>query len=278
MRLHNTLDLHSPRLRGLTSLITICLINLSLLCLGPLNSSATITVKTTLREAINQAHLIIHGTVMKRVSHRENNRVISLITIRTHNVLKGHERFRGGASHTVMIKQVGGEYNGLTQRIAGSPSLTEGSEWILFLDPAPSASENLDESHQADPLYIVKRHIHGANQIKKNPHGIKVIDGQYLRAQSSSLAPTDSGRSTIVPIKRLSGLHLTQVATAKEPTMNKAEVSPDIKLRPVIKTSPIKFKRPLSAPKSKREIDLKAYIEELKREIDKSAAPSTTDH
>ncbi len=277
MRLYNTLDLHSPRLRDVISLIIICLISVGLLCLGPLSSSATITVKTTLREAINQAHLIIHGTVMKQVSHRENNRVISLITVRTHDILKGHEQFKGGASHTVMIKQIGGEYNGLTQRIAGAPSLVEGSEWILFLAPAPSLSESLGESDQTTPLYIVKRHIYGAHQVKKRPHGVKVIDGQYLRAQAPS-SPPSLGRSIIVPIKRFRTLQLTQVATAKESTVNKGEVSHKTKAQPIVNTSPIKLKRSFISSQSQREIELKQYIEELKREIDKSAAPPTADH
>lgn len=96
-------------------------------------ASATVVVSETIDEMARRVPLIVRGKVARSVSgwdeaHRR---------IWTWTELVVSDPVKGTAPKIVLVKQPGGEADGIGQAVSGVAKFHEGEECILFLEPAP---------------------------------------------------------------------------------------------------------------------------------------------
>lgn len=120
-----------PRLRSLL---------LAVLCLLPGLSRATSLVRLDEATLATRADLIVRGVVLASQSAYRSGAipVFTDVTLEVFEVLKG--------SHTEPLLHValpGGDLDGRSFRIAGTPSFSQGEEVVLFLLDLPSGERTL---------------------------------------------------------------------------------------------------------------------------------------
>jgi hypothetical protein len=95
--------------------------------------SATVVVYETLDDMARRVPLIVRGKVARSVSGWDDNHR----RIWTWTELVVSDTVKGAPSKLVMVKQPGGEADGIGQAVAGVATFREGEDCILFLEPAP---------------------------------------------------------------------------------------------------------------------------------------------
>ena len=95
--------------------------------------SATVVVYETLDDMARRVPLIVRGKVARNVSGWDDNHR----RIWTWTELVVSDTVKGAPSKLVMVKQPGGEADGIGQAVAGVATFREGEDCILFLEPAP---------------------------------------------------------------------------------------------------------------------------------------------
>jgi hypothetical protein len=95
-------------------------------------AEATVARRMTLAQMSAQSDLILRGTVVDQTSFWSPDKryVVTHTTVRIGNKLKG--RAPGGAD-TVVVRQIGGEVDGVRMEIAGNARLSKTEEVVLFL-------------------------------------------------------------------------------------------------------------------------------------------------
>jgi hypothetical protein len=105
---------------------------LALACaLLPCAALATIVMHLSLEDMAQRSTAIVRGTVQTSKAVDPGTGPIWTVT-----TLAVTERLKGPASATITLKQPGGTLNGLTQRVSGTASFTEGEDVLVFLEPS----------------------------------------------------------------------------------------------------------------------------------------------
>lgn len=96
-------------------------------------ASASIVVHETLEAMARRVPLIVRGHVARSVAgwDDEKHRIWTWTELVVSDPIKG----KPGA--VVLVKQPGGEVEGIGQSVAGAAQFREGEECVLFLEPAP---------------------------------------------------------------------------------------------------------------------------------------------
>jgi len=81
---------------------------------------------------------------------------------------------KGGAVATLQVAVPGGDYRGAHQAVAGSPGLTAGAEYVMFVWTAPSGTNYIIGLSQG--LFEVHTNASGAVVLTRGPASAKVID------------------------------------------------------------------------------------------------------
>lgn len=104
-----------------------------LIALGALAASATVVAYETIDDMARRVPLIVRGKVARSVSgwDEHHRRIWTWTEVVVSDAVKGN------ASGLVLVKQPGGEVDGIGQQVDGVARFTEGEECILFLEPAP---------------------------------------------------------------------------------------------------------------------------------------------
>ncbi|MGV3622548.1 MAG: hypothetical protein ACO1OB_17145 [Archangium sp.] len=95
--------------------------------------SATVIVHETFEQMTQHAPLIVRGRVLRNAAGWDDQKR----RIWTWTELAVTERLKGAVSGTVLMKQPGGEVDGIGQAVEGTASFKEGEDVIVFLDRAP---------------------------------------------------------------------------------------------------------------------------------------------
>jgi len=96
--------------------------------LGVSSVHATVVVIEPLEVMSLKSEVVIHGVVFdQEVRHDDRGRIITLTTVEVLDGLKGATK-----GEQVVIYQVGGTFQGISQWIAGNHRFAQGEEFILF--------------------------------------------------------------------------------------------------------------------------------------------------
>jgi hypothetical protein len=98
-----------------------------------LAASATIVAFETIDEMARRVPVIVRGRVARTVSgwDDQKRRIWTWTEVVVSDAIKG----KPGA--VVLVKQPGGEVDGIGQAVAGTATFHEGEDCVLFLEPAP---------------------------------------------------------------------------------------------------------------------------------------------
>lgn len=105
----------------------------ALLALFSFTASATIVVYETLDEMARRVPVIVRGRVARSVAGWDDAKH----RIWTWTEVVVSDRIKGKAPAVVLVKQPGGEVDGIGQAVAGTATFREGEDCVLFLEPSP---------------------------------------------------------------------------------------------------------------------------------------------
>jgi len=104
-----------------------------LTALFALAASATVVVHETLEDMARRVPVIVRGKVARSVAGWDEGKT----RIWTWTELTVTDAIKGQVKGVVLVKQPGGEVEGLGQQVAGAATFREGEECVLMLEPAP---------------------------------------------------------------------------------------------------------------------------------------------
>jgi hypothetical protein len=108
-----------------------CAIAASVLCLVlPPQALATSMLHQNIDSLTQSSDAVVLGKVKATQGHwsADHMRIITDVTIEV------AEFFKGGGSSTLVVRQPGGEIDGIGQKVSGLASFSEGEEVVLFLE------------------------------------------------------------------------------------------------------------------------------------------------
>lgn len=103
------------------------------MALGAAVASATVVAHETLDEMARRVPLIIRGRVARSVAGWD----VSHRRIWTWTELIVSDSIKGKPRGLVLVKQPGGELDGIGQQVSGAAQFREGEDCVLFLEPSP---------------------------------------------------------------------------------------------------------------------------------------------
>ncbi|MGE3636773.1 MAG: hypothetical protein AB7P00_43120 [Sandaracinaceae bacterium] len=127
------------------------------------SASATVMVEVPLEELVLGAEAIVHATVVE-----SDERVVmddgelepcTFTTLEVREWLGGQPR--SGASSTVVLRELGGTFQGITRRAEGTPRYAVGDEVIVFLARRPDGARDYRTMAMAQGKFIVRRGVGG---------------------------------------------------------------------------------------------------------------------
>lgn len=99
------------------------------LSLAPVEARATVAVEVPRAQLVDTADLVVRVTVLDHRSAWNNDNTAILTWTR----LRVTEYLKGSGPTELTLRQMGGEAEGLVQRISGDPRLAQGTDAVLFL-------------------------------------------------------------------------------------------------------------------------------------------------
>lgn len=146
-------------------------------------ASATVMVELSLDELIQQADVIVHGTVTEsavRVEMRDGS-----LEPQTLTTIRVHEWIAGAGGETVQLRELGGSWQGGGVHYDGTPEYQRGEEVVVFLERRPDAPHDLRTLAMVQGKFSVR-------------HGVPGVPSCVLRDLSSiSFARWADGRQSV---------------------------------------------------------------------------------
>lgn len=96
-------------------------------------ASATVVVHRTLDEMAQRSPVIVRARVARSLAAWDEQKR----TIWTWTELTVTDPIKGKPGPLVLVKQPGGELDGIGQAVSGAATFREGDDCVLFLEPAP---------------------------------------------------------------------------------------------------------------------------------------------
>ena len=156
-----------------------------ILSLWLMTTSAQATVAKALNfdELFKQSDIVVHGWVLDQWSEAPEG-LPGIIY--THTIIEVATDFKGGVNKRIELRQIGGEIDGYTVRLSGTPHFELGGEVVVFAgrddDLSPFASVGLSQG-----VFYVKRE-HDEVKLFRNLSGI-TFHNPVVRPFSKSPMP-----------------------------------------------------------------------------------------
>lgn len=148
------------------------------LFLAPCHAYSTTVVSLSVDKMTKEADLIVRGVVNSRTTqwNQAKTRIYTITKIDIQETYKGSIK----ASHSISIRQIGGEIDGLVQTIAGNAKFSAGEEVIVFL-----------ESHPTEGIHFVMGMAQGKYSINRtrNPPAISRSINSLHRVNVRQIQP-----------------------------------------------------------------------------------------
>ncbi|WP_437622955.1 hypothetical protein [Sorangium sp. So ce1151] len=106
--------------------------------------------------------------------------------------LKGGEAGKGGAAKVLLLEQIGGTYNGKTQRVLGDAKLSPGEDAVVFLRPGDKGRWHLTA------LALSVYHVDAKGLARRSLEGL-----QLVRRSGGALMPVPVPAEEIEPVESL---------------------------------------------------------------------------
>ena len=117
---------------------------------GISSAPATTMVSMSMEQLTQASSDIVQGRVVNQVSEWNATRT-QIVTITTFEV---SQTYKGNASSTVQIRQLGGTVGPMTESVPGSVSFRLDGEYVLFLEPAGDSNYQVVGMSQGSyPVY-----------------------------------------------------------------------------------------------------------------------------
>lgn len=199
-------------------------------------------------DAVKDAPIVVHGEVLSTRAKwgkgmDSGRRIYTYVELRNDEVLKGSVEGR-----TLLIRELGGQVEGLSLEIPGTAKFKVGEDVVVFLSP-----------RNADGSYDVRGLMMGKYDVEKNPEGEEVLSGGELSLNRHHALTPDhdhhhgeeegqSGPGVTVPSPRKWTINSLRELIRTQPQAEKSVDSPGLRPDP---GSPTR----VSAPGNSRPVD-----------------------
>jgi hypothetical protein len=166
----------SVRVRALAWALVVALVGASLgVMAAPGRASATIIVESSLEELAAQAQVVVLGEVLEVESRWEEIGESKLIVTR---VVMATERGVKGAAQGGRVEfwTLGGQVDGLAQRVSGEPTFRVSERAVVFLAPRGDVDARLWVSGMAQGAYRVVSTTEGGDVAVRDTSGLTLAD------------------------------------------------------------------------------------------------------
>lgn len=140
-------------------------------------AEATVAVQLSRAELVAESDLVVRATVVGVTSrwNEDHSQIISLTTLRV------SETIMGAGESALVLRQLGGETDGLVSRIAGNPVFTPGQEAVFFLRRGPGV---VYLTSLAQAVFYVDAPVGGVTALHRDLTGLtfaRVSSGAPMR-------------------------------------------------------------------------------------------------
>lgn len=165
-------------------------------------AEATVAVQLSRAELVAQSDLVVRATVLGVTSrwNEDQSQIISLTTLRVSETVKGEN-----VEAQLVLRQLGGEVDGLVSRIAGNPVFTPGQEAVFFLRRGPGV---VYLTGLAQAVYYVDQHADGTALVHRDLHGLtfaQLSSGAPMRMYEAPVEAPESLQHLRDEVRSLSG-------------------------------------------------------------------------
>ncbi len=155
----------------------------------PLASSATVVVDRPVSDLTRRAALVVRAAVVSsKAGWDEEHRLII-----TRTELRTTRRLKGDAGRTVIVRQPGGEVDGVRMNVAGAATFRAGEEAVVFLEPHPSAVGEFVLTSMSAAKFTVVTLPGGSERVDRDAEGLVFA----RRDPASGLVRPGSGGSVV---------------------------------------------------------------------------------
>lgn len=135
------------------------------------SAQATVMVEVPLEEMIHGADAIVHGTVIRsdvRMSIDDGE-----MEPYTYTTIRVGEWLAGSGGQTVVIRELGGTFRGITQETVGVPRYALGDEVVVFLERRDDGS--LRTMAMAQGKFLVRRGVGTESTVTRDLDGVAFL-------------------------------------------------------------------------------------------------------
>lgn len=146
----------------------------ALLWLLPIPTNATIVQALSAQDMVGRAHLIIEGSVTQQRVKKlgKHGPLVTDNVILIKRLLKGKL-----ATKEIVVRSMGGQYNGLVEKVSGASRFSKGEKVLLYLTPAQPTKQDPYPFH-----YLVVNMAYGKYTIFSHPQ-----KGTWMLARQTDL-------------------------------------------------------------------------------------------
>lgn len=164
------------------------------LSLAPCDARATVAVEVPRAQLVDTADLVVRVTVLDHRSawNADNTAILTWTRLRVTEYLKGS----GPAEIT--LRQMGGEAEGLVQRIAGDPRLAQGTDAVLFLRRGDGV---VFLTAMAQSVFYVESGADGVGYVNRDLDGLTFARVSPTRATELYAPPTVTTVETLAALR-----------------------------------------------------------------------------
>lgn len=167
-----------------------------------LPAEATVAVQLSRAELVAQSDLVVRATVVGVTSrwNEDHSHIISLTTLRVSETLTGTV-----SEPELVLRQLGGEVDGLVSRIAGNPVFTPGQEAVLFLRRGPGV---VYLTGLAQAVFYVDPPVGGTTLVHRTLTGLtfaRLSSGAPMRVYEPPAEPVESLQHLRADVRTLAG-------------------------------------------------------------------------
>ena len=165
-------------------------------------AQATVAVQLSRAELVAQSDLVVRATVVGVTSrwNEDHTQIISLTTLRVSETVKGV-----GVEPELVLRQLGGEVDGLVSRIAGNPVFSAGQEAVFFVRRGPGV---VYLTGLAQAVFYVDPPIAGVAVVHRDLAGLtfaQLSSGAPMRLYEAPAEPVESLQHLRIDVRSLAG-------------------------------------------------------------------------
>jgi len=146
------------------------------LCLGSTTASATIARQANLKELVGLSDRVLVGTIGARESYWEGTRIYTRVEVSVDEHWVGPNQ----QATRLAVTTLGGIVGEIGQQVVGTPKLTRGNQFVLFLKRAPQKSNEWLVVGMAQGAFQIKPTQHTITPVQRNLGGLALTGPRHV--------------------------------------------------------------------------------------------------